>query len=246
MALLNPAMLSVSDGVVAYRSYGILKVMTERIAVIGASEHARVVADIVKSVSQFSFVGFIDNAKSVGAEVEGARVLGPDTHIRSLQTKYGMDAFAIGVGDNSVRSKIVTKLSTQGFMNYVSLVHPAAHVSDSAKIGAGAVVCAGACVGIGASVGDHAIINTHASVDHDARVGCYASVAPGSVMGGASSLGDYSALCIGAVVTHGVAVGKNTVVGAGSVVLKSVDDDLVVYGCPAKKIRQRRFGDAYL
>jgi len=44
---------------------------------------------------------------------------------------------------------------------------------------------------------------------------------------------------VGAIVLPGITIGKGVVVGAGSVVSKSVDDDLIVAGVPARVLRSR-------
>jgi acetyltransferase-like isoleucine patch superfamily enzyme len=41
-------------------------------------------------------------------------------------------------------------------------------------------------------------------------------------------------------------IGENTVVGAGSLVVKSLPDDVLVYGNPAKVIRNRIAGEKFL
>ncbi|MDB3923141.1 acetyltransferase [Luminiphilus sp.] len=217
-----------------------------KIAIIGASGHARVIADIIFSSPECTVVGFVDNAQLPGGNIIGIPILGSDEDMRGLQARYGFEACVIGIGDNAKRQAVHAKLHAAGVTQFESVVHSGAYVSPSASIGVGTVVCAGACIGAGASVGSHSIINTKASVDHDSHIGSFASVAPGCTIGGGSTVGDFSALGIGAVVKHGVLIGRNTVVGAGSVVLKSVSDNVVVYGAPARKIRDREFGDQYL
>jgi acetyltransferase-like isoleucine patch superfamily enzyme len=43
-----------------------------------------------------------------------------------------------------------------------------------------------------------------------------------------------------------VKVGEHSVVGAGAVVTRAVRPHRVVYGVPAREIRERRAGDSYL
>jgi maltose O-acetyltransferase len=53
------------------------------------------------------------------------------------------------------------------------------------------------------------------------------------------SIGDYACLFARAMVMPGVAIGKGAVVCSGAVVVKSVEDFLVVGGNPAKVLRRR-------
>lgn len=44
---------------------------------------------------------------------------------------------------------------------------------------------------------------------------------------------------MGANVLDGVSIGANTIIGAGAVVTRSIPDNVVAYGNPARIIRQR-------
>jgi len=53
---------------------------------------------------------------------------------------------------------------------------------------------------------------------------------------GAITVGEYSFIGASSVILPGVKIGQNCVVGAGSVVTKSIPDNTVVAGVPARKI----------
>ena len=52
------------------------------------------------------------------------------------------------------------------------------------------------------------------------------------------SIGDYSYIAYGALILPGVSVGKCCIVGAGSVVTRSVADETIVAGNPARVLRK--------
>ena len=72
----------------------------------------------------------------------------------------GLSPVIVSIGVNSVRKKIVGRLSGP----FGVAIHPSAVVSPSAKIGEGTVIMAGAVVNADAVIGRHCIINTGASV----------------------------------------------------------------------------------
>lgn len=105
---------------------------------------------------------------------------------------------------------------------------------------------AGAVINSCCSVGEFCIINTHASLDHDSSMENFSSLAPRVSTGGNCIIGNYTAIGIGAILRHGVSIGNDTVIGAGSLVMNNLEDFIVAYGIPARKIRDRQHGAKYL
>lgn len=65
-------------------------------------------------------------------------------------------------------------------------------------------------------------------------------------MAGSTRLGAFSALGLGASVIQAVSIGEHTVIGAGAAVVGDIGGHVVAVGVPARVIRERRSGDAYL
>lgn len=70
-----------------------------------------------------------------------------------------------------------------------------------------------------------------------------AVVVAGAIICGSAKLGEESYVAPGGIVKNQLQVGKNGFVGLGAVVTKSVDDNSVVAGVPAKEIRKVKQGD---
>jgi sugar O-acyltransferase (sialic acid O-acetyltransferase NeuD family) len=219
----------------------------QRIAILGASGHGKVVADIFRAMNDMVPAGFIADAPSSGTGPLGLPVLGAEADLSSLREQHGVDALFVAIGDNWTRHLAVERLKRLApDLPFAAAIHPSAAVAPSARIGQGAAVMAGAVVNPDATINDFAIVNTLASVDHDASVGAFASLAPNSSMGGGARLGDFSALGQSAAIIHGVDVGVHTVVGAGAAVLRYIPSRCVAYHTPAQRIRSRQEGDPYL
>lgn len=110
----------------------------------------------------------------------------------------------------------------------------------------GAVIMAGVAVNPCSSIGRFCILNTNCSLDHDSIMNDFSSLAPRVATGGNCKIGAYTAISIGAILIHGVSVGEHTIVGANSTVLGNIESYKVVYGTPARVIRERKPGDKYL
>lgn len=206
---------------------------TRKIFVYGASGHGKVVADILISNRGSEFVGFVDDSKELlGIAVMGFPVLGDGEWLRK-ETSNSSVAVAIGIGENRSRQLVSDRCSEWG-IELLTLVHSAATVSRTARLGPGTVVMAGGIINPEASVGAGVIVNTGAIVEHDVEIGDYAHVAPNAAMGGASRLGAFSHLGMGAVVLQCVNVGSHVIVGAGAVVVENLPDQVVAMGVPAR------------
>lgn len=205
----------------------------ERVFVYGAGGHGKVVADILLARKDPRFAGFIDDRPELqGSTVLGFAVCG-DGHWLQNEASRQRVAVALGIGDNFSRQRVAQACLAWG-AELLTVVHPTAAISASARLGPGAVVMAQAAINPEAKIGGGGIVNTGASVDHDAEVGEFAHVGPKAAMGGASRLGMLSFLGIGAVIIHCAAVGAHSIVGAGAVVVRDIPDGVVAIGVPAR------------
>jgi len=139
----------------------------------------------------------------------------------------------VGVGDARTRSALADRLD----MDWVTIIHPRAHVDPSAELGCGTVVFAGAVVQPEARIGKHAIVNTGATVDHNCVVCDFVQIAPGANLSGVVTVGTGTFVGAGAVVIENVTLGEWSTVGAGSVVIRDLPDNVVAVGCPARVIK---------
>lgn len=203
-----------------------------RIFVYGARGHGKVVADILLAASH-DVAGFIDDDELlVGSTILGLPVLGGERQLRTAAEEANV-GIALGVGDNQIRQKLFVRCQSWG-VEVIGAVHPTAAVSKSANVKQGTVVMAGAVINPCALIGLAVIVNSGAVIEHDVVVGDYAHVSPNAVMGGESELGPFSHLGMGAVILPRVAVGSRSVIGAGAVVTRSLPDNIVAIGVPAR------------
>lgn len=217
------------------------------ILLLGSSGHAKVVIDIIEKENIFKIAGIIDPTLQPNIQIMGYPILGKESDIPNIIKKNNISGFLVAIGDNCLREKVVTNVKEIcPTLPFVSTIHPSANIGKNVTIGCGTVIMAGTVINPDSNVGEFCIINTNASLDHDCSLGNFSSLAPRVVTGGNCIIGDRCAIGIGAVLTHGISIGKDTVIGAGSLVMENFGDCIVAYGSPAKKIRDRKFGDKYL
>ena len=217
------------------------------IVIKGGGGHGRVIIDIVEKTGQFNLLGILDANLPHGTNVLGYEVLGNAGDLSRLIVERQVQGVVISVGDNWLRSKVISAIQVAApQIAFPNVIHPSAQIGKSVRLGHGNVVMPGAVINSGATIGSFCILNTNCSVDHDVILGDFVSFAPNSCAGGSVEVGDYTAVCLGSNIIDRIKIGAHTVIGAGSTVVNDMPANIVAFGSPARKIRDRDAGDRYL
>ncbi len=200
-----------------------------RLVIVGACGHGRVIADVAKLSGNFSEIVFLDNHK-VG-ESHGYSIMGK---VEEYSKFIEDSSFFVAIGHNEARKKMQLEMMEAG-AHMATLVHPMASIGSEVKIGAGTVVMAGAVINAGAKIGQGVIINTCSSVDHDGVIGDFVHIAVGAHLAGNVTVCDETLVGAGATLISAIMVRKTCQVGAGAVVLHNINEPGTYVGVPAKK-----------
>lgn len=203
--------------------------------IIGAGGHAKVVIATLQAAKITPRGIFDDDPVHKGRSLFGVPILGPLPSVSSFAPEDRQVVIAIGA--NGSRKKIAEKNTG---LNWMSVIHPAAIVHNSASIGAGTVIFAGCVIQPDTKIGSHVILNTGAQVDHDGRVGDYCHIAPGCALAGNVTLGEGTFIGVGASIGPGWHVGAWTTIGAGATVTCDIPPGVTAVGVPARALDQER------
>lgn len=207
--------------------------MADRLIVFGSGGHAKVIVEAALARTPEREIILVDDADPLtrrpilGIGVHGGR--------RELASFCGSPIIP-AIGDNEARHRLLIWLLEQGH-SLETVIHPAAVVATSAKIGAGTFVSAGAIIIAEAQVGAGAIVNTGASVDHDCTVGRAAHIGPGAHLCGRVRIGNRVLVGVGSSIRPNISVCDDVIIGAGSAVVGDIDEAGTYAGNPARRLR---------
>ncbi|WP_191560017.1 acetyltransferase [Metabacillus idriensis] len=205
--------------------------MKNKLLIIGASGHGKVVADIALKMNRWDEIFFLDDDESIKSSM-GIEVIGNSddvfTHLDECE-------IFVGIGNNATRQRVQEKLETVGTSIPV-LIHPSAVVGKHVELGTGTVIMAGAVVNCSTKIGKGCIINTGSTIDHDNCIGDYVHISPGAHLAGTVNVGQGSWLGIGSVVCNNLNITSGCKIGAGAVVIKDINEPGTYVGAPVKKL----------
>lgn len=195
-----------------------------RIVIIGAGGHGRVVADIARACGYEEII-FLDDADRLLASGKVSDFI-----------KHKDDAsFVVAIGNSIIREKIQNQLLDSG-CQMAKLVHPNSVIGSNVYIGIGTVVMAGTVINNGTRIGAGVIINTSSSVDHDNLIGDYSHISVGAHLAGTVEVGSHTWIGAGAIIRNNVNICDACMIGAGAVVVKNIEESGTYIGVPARRL----------
>ena len=196
-----------------------------RLIIIGASGHGKVVADIAKK-NGYTDIVFLDDGGKV-SECGGFPVIGKTENVPDG------DLF-VAIGNAEIRKRFME--ANQG-RTFPVLIHPSAVIADDVIIGEGSVIMAGAVINPGTKIGRGVIVNTSSSVDHDCIIGDFVHIAVGAHLCGTVNVGEKTWIGTGVTVINNISIFNDCMIGAGAVIVKDIKEQGTYVGVPARFLK---------
>lgn len=211
-------------------SYREKKSNKNKLIIIGASGHGKVVADIALKINSWKGIYFLDDQDIKNSM--GIDVIGKSSDFYEYINDY--DIF-VAIGSNKTREEIQNRLEDDG-ASIPTLIHPSVIIGDMVEVGAGTVIMAGAVINCCSTIGKGCIVNTGATIDHDNIIEDYVHISPGAHLAGTVKVGKGSWIGTGSIVSNNIDITYNCVIGAGAVVINDINDSGTYVGVPARRI----------
>jgi len=145
--------------------------------------------------------------------------------------------FMVGIGNSKIRSLLAERIRLKRGIT-PTLIHPSAYVSRNTEIKKGVFITEHAKVQSGVIIREDSVISIGAMACHNSKIGKGCFLSAGSILGAYTDMRNYAFLGMGAITISDKVkyIGENVLIGAGAVVTKSVEDNLVLAGNPARVI----------
>jgi len=203
--------------------------MSTDIILLSSGIHGREMIEILRRTGTYRLLGII-RAEETQEQTspDGIPVLGGP----SVLSKFSDTAL---ITDNEWPAEYLDDSAVLGRL--ATLIDPSAFVHPSAVIGRGCVIYPNCFIGAEAALGESCFLLSGAAVNHNCVVGSRVIMATGAHLAGSVRVGDNVYIGQDATIRQQLAVGGGALIGMGSVVVKSVPDNAVMCGNPAKILR---------
>lgn len=203
--------------------------MMRKIAYIGAGRLAEQLASLLEpSLAAGSF-----RSVYFGLPAEGRAGKSVVPFERYLDDDFGDCEFYLALGYRQLQKKrsVLEALRSSG-RKLPTLMHSAAYVHPSSKIGGGCAIYPGVVIGPACAIEGGVLLNTAVNLAHDVWIGEASYLSPSVTVSGFCRIGAECFLGTGALLSNDVAIGDRCRLGIGSVVTHALPDDTQGLGNP--------------
>lgn len=205
------------------------------IVIIGAGGVGKETAWIIEQINdikkEWNIVGFVDdNIEIHNSFINGYKVLGSVDYLLSIKKEiYVICAMA----NYKIKKMIVGKIGKSTNHKFANIIHPSVYIDRTIKIGNGSIIYPAVIMTTNITIGNHVIISPKTGIGHESIIEDYVSLLWNTNISGNDRLCEGCFIGSGATIIQNRIIGVGSIVGAGAVVIKDVNDDLTVIGCPA-------------
>lgn len=181
------------------------------IIIIGAGGMGREVLAVLKNINAinptWNILGFADDGKQTGEEVNDIEVLGGVEYLNTITQKT---ACCIAISLPKVRKAIKEKI-TNTAITFPTIIHPSVIISDKefVTIGEGCLLLINTVFTTNITIGNFVIVNVGAIINHDAEIDSFSTIMPGVNISTGAKVGE------GCYIGTGTKISKPETIPAG-------------------------------
>ena len=205
--------------------------MLTDVILLSSGIHGREMVEIIRRTGSYRLIGIIRSGETQEqTSPDGIQILGGPAVLPSFPdiALIHDNEWPAGYLDDSAISK-----------RLITLIDPAAFVHPSAVIGRGCVIYPNCFIGAEAILGESCFLLSGAVVNHNCIIGKRVVMATGAHLAGSVRIGDNAYIGQDATIRQQLTIGSGALIGMGAVVIKSVPNNAVMGGNPARLIRMK-------
>lgn len=198
----------------------------------------REILELAKEINEiyqkWAEISFIDDNK-VASMVNEAKVYSYD-YIVNNKVNFDIEVI-VASGEPQYRKKIYEKLKSSN-IKIATLIHPDCKISKFNSIGEGCIIMSGVTLTTNINLKTCIVLYSNTILTHDVEIGDFSVISLGCNVSGKVKIGTCTYIGSGVSIRDEVIIGSDSIIGIGSVVTKSIPDNVIAYGNPAKVIKQ--------
>ncbi|HFD1448311.1 TPA: NeuD/PglB/VioB family sugar acetyltransferase [Escherichia coli] len=206
--------------------------MKKKLIIIGAGGFAKAVIDSLDHAC-YEIHGFINSFKC--GEHQGYKIISRTIDSLDEPHKY---CYFIAIGEPYYRAIWLETINAMK-LETINVIDRTAIISKGAILGSCIYVGKMAIVNCDSHLEDGVVINTRALVEHGNYISYCSNISTNVVLNGDVFVGRKCFIGSCTVVNGQLKIGDSSIVGSGSVVIRNVDENVVVAGSPTRLIRKR-------
>lgn len=204
------------------------------LGIFGAGSLGKEILDIVyPKIEQWDEVFFIDDV------IAERKINGINVYRYSEIIKYSGEQLEVVIasGEPYYREKMLSKINKDGY-HCATVVSNSAYISNSCKLARGCIIFPNTYIGVNVSLEENTIIHAGARIESNCNIGKNSFISLGAFIGADTFIGKGAFIGPNSSVKDHLYIGEYAVVGMGAVVNKTVENEDVVVGNPARYLRK--------
>lgn len=216
--------------------------MRKKIIILGGLGNGSVIANAIvdannRGYKEWEFVGYLNDRKEIGEEIQGFPVLGKlNDVIHFVEEGFYFVNTIYRIDGQKDRIDMFEKLEIP-MDRLATFVHPMTYIAPNVKLGPGTVIMPNVSISSGAILGKGCLIMVAATIGHDTILGEYCHVAAQACVGAYLNIGCGVHIGLNSTIRENISIGQNATVGMGAVLTKDVGENEIWVGNPAKFLR---------
>ena len=210
--------------------------MGDKFFILGTGGLAEEVYGWIKSdikSDKSSVLGFIKLEEDDPQELFGKKCMS----FKEILSQYSEFNFLPAIANPKVKKeRIEQAISNNG--SPITYIHGSVILGENLSIGFGNIINPRCTISSNVKIGNYNLINCNSSIGHGTKIKNYVSLLGSVTLNGNVLIQDAATIGSGVIVHPGKKVGKNSNCGIGSVIIRNVEDNVTVFGNPAKKLNK--------
>lgn len=202
--------------------------MSKRLAILGAGELGKQIANFALNDNHYTEVYFYDDFFS------NDEIVGNSDKMVEDYSKNLFDELIIGIGYNHLVAREEKFKAFKNSIPFGKIVHSSCWTDPSAVIEEGCVLYPRSVVDKNVKISYNTIINLNCTIAHDTTIGSSCFLAPAVAIAGFCTIKAACFIGINTTIKDNLIIDDNVVIGAGSLVIRSILKKGTYFGNPIK------------